>query len=175
MRASLAALLLTLSGVAQATAGAAPDGSVGILAPAGEPGRPIVLRGELRHGGQPRADVEVHAYQADAGGLYDAGGGPGAAGSRLSVTVRTDARGRFELRTIFPGRYPQPASPPAHVHLLVRAPGAAERHVEVLFAEDPALAESRWQDWARRAGYPVVTLDAAAAVPTAQFVIELAR
>jgi protocatechuate 3,4-dioxygenase beta subunit len=163
----------TASNAAESASSAPAAPSVGIVAPADEPGRRIVLQGRVIRGGSPVAGLEVHAFQADAGGRYDEDGGPGAPGSRLSTTVRTDADGRFELRTIRPGRYPQGAPPPAHVHLVLRPTGGAEKHTEVLFADDPALAEPRWQGWVARSGFPVVTLDGSREPASAEFSIEL--
>ena len=48
-------------------------------------------------------------------------------------TVRTDHNGRFELRTIRPGRYPSANPPPAHIHLEIRHSAGAYR-TEMVFA-----------------------------------------
>lgn len=93
-------------------------GSIGTtarIAPASEPGDPLVVRGRLLNvAGSPAADAIVFAYQTDKGGLYDKPeNGPHS--WRLRGWVRTDKDGRFTFETIRPGSYPNSNNPP-HVH-----------------------------------------------------------
>lgn len=114
--------------------------SVGRIAPAGEPGTPMVVHGRvLRNDGvTPAPDVVVFAYQTDAGGVYNRNG---ARGWRLRGWARSDAEGRFELRTIRPGSYPRGRTP-AHIHVTIDGPGLPRRWTEeIRFADDPLLLE----------------------------------
>jgi protocatechuate 3,4-dioxygenase beta subunit len=87
----------------------------GRIAPASEPGPPLVIRGQvLTTTGGPAANAVVFAYQTDRGGLYDVRE-RGPHSWRLRGWVRTDADGRFTFETIRPGSYPGTNNPP-HVH-----------------------------------------------------------
>ena len=101
--------------------------AVGRIAPAGEPGTPLVVRGRLLGlDGSPAANAIVFAYQTDRGGLYDkAENGPHS--WRLRGWTRTDASGRFTFETIRPGSYPNSNNPP-HVHFTAFLPDGARYH-----------------------------------------------
>jgi hypothetical protein len=107
-----------------------------VMVDAGEKGEPLLVTGTVRDAsGEPLAGVLVYAYHTDAQGLYaevrnDLGN------RRLFAFVRTNADGRYELRTIRPGAYPS-GDLPQHVHLAVRPTGAAEKEFELRFADDP--------------------------------------
>jgi len=59
--------------------------------------------------------------------------------ARLTGTMRTDVQGRFEFRTIKPGKYPEGKNP-AHIHVKAWGAGFAEQFpVEFYFAGDPDL------------------------------------
>lgn len=119
------------------------------LAPASEPGTPLVIHGRLfdPDGRTPVAGAVVFAYQTDRQGLYNAPGSPPHSW-RLRGWTKTGPDGRFVFETIRPGQYPG-ARIPAHVHLTVFAPGGERYHAgELQFADDefvPAadLAESQ--------------------------------
>jgi protocatechuate 3,4-dioxygenase beta subunit len=114
--------------------------SVGRIAPTSEPGLPLVVHGRVVRGAQPLASVMVFAYQTDRGGEYNA---RGKRGWRLRGWARTDAHGRFELRTIRPGSYPGTRNP-AHIHFSVEGPGVARQWVDdVQFADDPFADQRR--------------------------------
>jgi hypothetical protein len=85
------------------------------IAPASEPGDPLVVRGRLLNvDGSPAAGAIVFAYQTDRSGLYDRReNGPHS--WRLRGWARTDSDGRFTFETIRPGSYPNSNNPP-HVH-----------------------------------------------------------
>jgi catechol 1,2-dioxygenase len=101
-----------------------------------EKGERMVLAGQVRGlDGSPRAGAEVDMWQADADGYYAGFGGPD---GNLRGVVVTDAEGRFEITTIKPAAYQIPTDGPtgallsaagrhpwrpAHLHLIVRAPG----------------------------------------------------
>lgn len=126
-------------------------GPVGRIAPASEPGTPMVIRGRVfgTDGVTAMPNVLVFAYQTDAGGLYHERGRDG---WRLKGWVRTDDEGRFEFRTIRPGSYPSGRTP-AHVHLILEGPGVPRQWADGLqFADDPLLPEAE-RERARRSNH----------------------
>lgn len=113
-------------------------GSSGRIAPADEPGPPLVIRARLfdRAGQTPVAGALIFAYQTDRGGDYDR---PGGDGWRLRGWARTDDQGAFEFQTIRPAPYPN-RKVAAHIHVGIEAaPGKRETLLDVLFADDPLL------------------------------------
>ena len=101
--------------------------STGRIAPAAEPGAPLVIRGRLLGiDGSPAAHTIVFAYQTDRGGLYDRPGN-GPHWWRLRGWVRTGADGRFTFETIRPGSYPNSNNPP-HVHFTALLPDGTRYH-----------------------------------------------
>jgi catechol 1,2-dioxygenase len=87
--------------------------------------------------GNPLADANLDVWQADAEGRYS-GFMPGPPEGNLRGQVRTNAEGRFQVRTVIPGPYTIPLdgptgrmtaacdwSPwrPAHTHVIVSANG----------------------------------------------------
>jgi protocatechuate 3,4-dioxygenase beta subunit len=117
--------------------------SIERIAPASEGGTPFVVKGVvLDSSGKPVAAAEVFAYHTDRTGLYAA---PGAADPwRLKGWAMTDAQGRFELRTIRPGPYPN-ANIPAHVHVHVTASCCGRQEREMVF-DDDALVNTAFRD-----------------------------
>lgn len=85
------------------------------IAPASEPGQPLIVSGQVfaPDGTSPAPGVTVYAYNTDAEGYY--GANHTFAPPRLYGWMITDAAGRFELQTIRPGRYPS-MHVAAHVH-----------------------------------------------------------
>lgn len=102
-------------------------GTTARIAPATEPGDPLVIRGRLlNEDGSPSGDAVVFAYQTDRGGLYDRReNGPHS--WRLRGWARTDADGRFTFETIRPGSYPASNIAP-HVHFTAYLPNGARYH-----------------------------------------------
>lgn len=80
-----------------------------------EPGELLVVTGHVvaPDGRSPAAGVTVYAYNTDAQGYY--GEDRKEYPPRIYGWMQTDAAGRFELRTIRPGRYPG-MRVAAHVH-----------------------------------------------------------
>jgi protocatechuate 3,4-dioxygenase beta subunit len=142
-----------------------PDSaSVLRVVPEGEPGTPLVVRGTVQDAkGRPVAGAALHVYQTDATGKYTPDRPMDEPHARLSGRLRADAQGRFELRTIRPGGYPKPVhlgdrdrKIPAHIHIDVTAPGHPERRAQMVFADDPLLADPYWKDWVRTQRNPVL-------------------
>lgn len=116
-------------------------GSVATMAPPDEPGERMVVTGTVYRpdGTTPAAGVIVYAYQTDLTGEYRRKlfGAP-----RLQGWARTDASGRYELRTIRPGAYPS-RSTPAHVHFQLWDGGISwQWNQDLLFQDDPLVAAS---------------------------------
>lgn len=117
-------------------------GSVGVVAPRGEPGERLVITGQLfaPDGVAPASGVIVYAYQTDASGHYQ--NDPQTRVARLHGWAKTDAQGHFEFQTIRPGPYPG-RDIPAHVHVHVWGGGYPLQWVdELLFAGDPLIQAS---------------------------------
>ncbi|MBI1851491.1 MAG: DJ-1/PfpI family protein [Planctomycetes bacterium] len=139
------------------------------LAPAGEPGEPLVVQGTVRDAsGKPIAGVVVHVFQTDASGLYTREGTIDEANARLAGWIATDDGGRYEFRSVRPGGYPKPRSSvpanagdqrwvPAHVHVAVTTPGGASRRFEIVFDDDPRMTPY-WRQWAKDNDYPAIAL-----------------
>lgn len=122
------------------------------IAPASEPGTPLVIHGRLfaADGTTPVAGAVVFAYQTDRGGLYSpAGSAPHS--WRLRGWANTGPDGRFVFETIRPGRYPGTRIP-AHVHFTVFAPAGGRYHAgELQFADDDFVPASDREE-SQRAG-----------------------
>jgi Protocatechuate 3,4-dioxygenase beta subunit len=86
------------------------------IAPATEPGIPLIVRGRAvaEDGKTPVANAVIFGYHTDKDGHYDRPGS-GAHSWRLKGWARTGADGGFEFRTIRPGAYPR-RNTPEHIH-----------------------------------------------------------
>lgn len=106
------------------------------IAPVGEPGDPLTIRGRVVDAqGRAIRDAVVFAYHTDRTGVYDKPGTP-AHSWRLRGWVITDARGGFTFETIRPARYPD-RSVPAHVHFtVVRSNGSRYFANDLEFADN---------------------------------------
>ena len=112
------------------------------IAPEGEPGQPLVIRGTVRDlSGRPVPGTVVYAYHTDAAGIY-----PKAATrhGRLRGWAAADAKGDYVFRTIRPGAYPG-GQIPQHVHIHVIEPDRGTYYIDdLVFDDDPLLtAEQR--------------------------------
>ncbi|HEY8148054.1 MAG TPA: protocatechuate 3,4-dioxygenase [Vicinamibacteria bacterium] len=121
------------------------------IAPAGEPGEPLVISGRVfdPEGRHPVAGIVVDAYHTDIKGLYTPTGG--ARPPRLHGWARTDAEGRYEFRTIRPAPYPGDG-PPAHVHFHLSGAGYARQEAEELQFEGDPKVTREMAERSRRAG-----------------------
>ena len=104
-----------------------------VLAGPDEPGDLFVVSGVIRRTDcSPIAGAEMDIWHADARGGYDNDG------YHLRGKLVADKAGRFELRTIVPGRYLNGDTyRPAHIHVKVRAPGHRTLTTQLYFAGDP--------------------------------------
>lgn len=112
----------------------------GRIAPAGEPGVPLRIRGTLYRavGATPAAGALIFAYHTDQHGLYNDAGA--AHTWRLRGAVRTAADGTFEFDTIRPASYPQ-TSIPQHVHVELQTAEGLFHAGEWRFDDDTRVGE----------------------------------
>lgn len=117
--------------------------SSGRIAAENEPGTPLVVRGQVvaPDGRTPAEGVVVHAYHRDRDG-YDFGPDDRALTTwRLQGWVETDARGRFEFRTIRPAA-DHLGREGAHIHITLESEEFGRQWAPTLFlADDPLVTE----------------------------------
>jgi hydroxyquinol 1,2-dioxygenase len=117
-------------------------------------GKEILLFGQvLDAAGAPVPGAAIDVWQTNAAGLYDLQAGD-AEVMDLRGRFRADAEGRFHLRTVKPIGYSIPMDGPvaklvraqhrhgmrpAHIHLLVAAPGYRDLVTALYFADDPNI------------------------------------
>jgi protocatechuate 3,4-dioxygenase beta subunit len=101
------------------------------IAQRSESGEPLVVNGQVfaPDGKTPAPDVTVYAYNTDSQGYY--GENHTEYPPRLYGWMKTDDRGRFELFTIKPGRYPG-MHVPAHIHFALWGGGYPPQWVDEL-------------------------------------------
>ena len=118
-------------------------------------GTEVVIFGQVTDAaGQPVPHAVLDIWQTNAKGLYDLQAGD-ATVMDLRGRFRADAEGRYHLRTVKPVGYSIPMDGPvgrmtrlqnrhgfrpAHIHVLVAAPGYRELVTALYFADDPNIA-----------------------------------
>jgi protocatechuate 3,4-dioxygenase beta subunit len=104
-----------------------------VLVQPDDPGERLLLTGTLRSTTcAPIGGATIDVWQASAAGDYDLDG------FRFRGELTTDAKGRWELHSIVPGRYLNgDRYRPAHIHIKVRARGFALLTTQLYFAGDP--------------------------------------
>lgn len=141
------------------------DSSLVLVSPS-EPGDKLVITGHLVDTeGIAIASARVHVYQTDASGYYTPDKPMDEAHARLAGWLQTDRQGNFLLTTIRPGGYPKALrlgdrerKIPAHIHFDIYRPQGTTRKVQVIFADDPLLSDSYWQDWVKKLHQPVLSV-----------------
>lgn len=115
------------------------------MLPEDEPGERLIVNGVIRDtNGKPVEGALVYAYQTDRTGVYSrvSGGNTASRGDSLNPRVfaflRTRSDGRYGLRTIRPGGYPD-GGPPAHIHFEIEASGFRELVTELMFSDDTRM------------------------------------
>ena len=132
----------------------APDLSMWADIAAGLPGEPAYLSGRvLDIDGRPIAGAVLDVWQTDSEGMYDVQR-PGGDAAYARGRFTTGADGRYGVRTVKPVSYAIPTDGPvgvmlsamgrhpfrpAHVHLIVSAPGFAPVTTHLFVAGDPYL------------------------------------
>ncbi len=142
----LAFLLVATSSFSQEVAPypPAPAGvsSVTTLVTKDEPGEKLVITGTAykADGKTVYAGLVIYLYQTDATGVYNTADGNWQR-PRIRGWIKTDDKGRYEIRTIKPGSYPRSRNP-AHIHAIVRLPGEKPKWIDdFLFEGDEFLSE----------------------------------
>jgi hypothetical protein len=93
------------------------------LAPPGEPGDRFEMSGTVRDAkGELLPGAKLFIYHADAHGKYASGS---ASSLHLAATLRADEKGRYRIRSVFPGQYGGVA-PHVHFEFLDPSLGASE-------------------------------------------------
>jgi protocatechuate 3,4-dioxygenase beta subunit len=121
--------------------------STSVLAPAQEPGEPLVIRGAVYHadGTTPYKDLILYLYQTDESGVYNHENQSWRE-PRLRGWVKTGNDGTYEIRTIKPGSYPGSRNP-AHIHAIIQLPGKRPQWIDdFLFEDDPFVTERQRRD-----------------------------
>ena len=129
----------------------APGESIAVHSTDGEQ---LVLFGAVTDAeGKPVPDAEIDIWQTDAHGLYDLQANDPEV-MDLRGRYRTDAAGRFHMRTVKPIGYSIPMDGPvgkmvqqqhrhgmrpAHIHVLVQAPGYRELVTALYLGDDPNI------------------------------------
>lgn len=129
----------------------APGESIAVHATGGQE---IILFGQiLDAAGRPVPGAEIDIWQTNAAGLYDLQAAD-ASVMDLRGRFRADADGRFHMRTVKPVGYSIPMDGPvgpfvkrqgrhgmrpAHIHILVAAPGYRELVTALYLADDPNI------------------------------------
>ncbi len=124
--------------------------SSAVMTSPGEPGEPFHVTGTVYgpDGVTPAARMTVYAFHTDAEGLYSETNDN--TNPRLNATIWTDARGRYELRTIRPAPYPG-GGIPAHIHYRISGSDFPDQGFELHFEGDPHLS-ARTKDRSAKRG-----------------------
>lgn len=104
-----------------------------------EPGEPLIVSGTIYapDGRTPLEGISLFVYQTDATGVYTTSGGDNR-NTRLHGSMRSNAQGKYEFRTIKPGSYPGSRNP-AHIHAYVSGPGYPEYWIDEYHFEDDSF------------------------------------
>jgi protocatechuate 3,4-dioxygenase beta subunit len=132
----------SLSRSAEAVQPGSPSSWKTTIVSDGEPGEPLIVSGTIYapDGRTPLEGINLFVYQTDATGRYTTSGGDNR-NTRIHGSMRTNAEGRYEFRTIRPGSYPQSRNP-QHIHAYVSGPGYPEYWIdEYHFNDDPFVTD----------------------------------
>jgi protocatechuate 3,4-dioxygenase beta subunit len=107
-----------------------------------EPGERLVITGTIYKSDKktPYEGLVLYFYQTDATGVYNKTNGSWQE-PRLRGWVKTDANGRYEVRTVKPGSYPTRREA-AHIHVTMKPAGGSPLWLDsFLFENDPYLGD----------------------------------
>ncbi|WP_400191989.1 intradiol ring-cleavage dioxygenase [Hymenobacter sp. B81] len=117
-----------------------------ILGQPGEPGEPLLISGTLLRadGRTPYPGVLLYAYQTDHTGHYTKKGdetGVQKWHGHLHGWARSDAQGRYAIRSTRPAPYPS-RTMPAHIHAAIKEPGNQAPYYisDFVFQDDPLVS-----------------------------------
>jgi len=131
-----------------------------------EPGIRLKISGRISNlNGESVHNAQVTVFSTDSHGYYTPWDSikkrMNEPDARIMGFLRTDPRGHFEIFTIRPGSYPIPyegRTIPAHVHLVIKAPGYQKKLLQVVFDDDPVM-DDFWRQWAAEQGFPILKLE----------------
>ena len=105
-----------------------------VLADASEPGDRVIMSGTVRGPDckTPLADAMVDVWHADSSGVYHSD----TKTYRLRGQMKTDAQGRYQFESIYPGHYDKR---PRHYHFIFTMPGHTPLTTQCYFQGDPYL------------------------------------
>ena len=104
-------------------------------------GEALTITGRVFHSSDcstPVANATIDIWHCDANGKYDN------EGYKCRGLVKSDSKGQYTFKTIFPPSY---GSRPRHIHFKVRADGFKELTSQIYFKGDPNIQN----DFARKA------------------------
>lgn len=133
-----------------------------VLADQNDRGEPLVISGTLfeSDGRTPAPNVLIYAYHTDAKGFYGRGKGDHPHGKHHGWML-TDAKGRYEFRTIKPAPYPI-LDTPAHIHYTLTGVNFREYWIDdVWFEGDEIITpEIKRKQLSGRGGFnPILKLE----------------
>lgn len=110
-----------------------------VLVTDNEPGEKMVVTGKIIDSKtkQPVAGAVVFAYHTDKSGIYS---DKGSEHPRIKGRLITDSNGKFTIKSIVPGSYPDSRNP-AHIHFEIEKEGYAKMYGELLFEGDPYITD----------------------------------
>jgi len=129
------------------------------IAPAGEPGEPMVISGVIRKlDGTPAPGIMLYVYHTDNTGHYSRTNGQGNRHGHLRGWVKSDANGRYKFTSIRPASYPG-RTDPAHIHPIIKEPNLTVYWIdEFLFDDDPKLTATVRSKQEKRGGSGIIHL-----------------
>lgn len=116
------------------------------IAPPGEPGEPMEIRGIIykEDGKVPAPGIILYVYHTDARGYYSPGKGQTGMARRhghLRGWVKSNSRGEYKFISIRPAPYPE-RNIPAHIHPIIKEPDKNEYFIdEYVFDDDPLVTD----------------------------------
>jgi protocatechuate 3,4-dioxygenase, beta subunit len=130
--ASLPALAIALP---EAVSAASDARSTLTIATAGEPGQRLIVTGTIVGTDRktPLPNMRLSVYHTDNDGYYSRPVDD-PRNARLRGALVTDASGRYEIRTIWPGHYPGGGNP-RHIHVHLAGPDVPEHWIDSFLFE----------------------------------------
>jgi protocatechuate 3,4-dioxygenase beta subunit len=132
-----------------------------VLSKETDEGEPIIISGTIFQpdGKTPAPDILIYFYHTDAKGIYGRRGEP--KHGRFRGWLLTDAKGRYEFRTIKPAPYPN-AVDPAHIHFTLTGKNFKEDWIDSIWFEgdERITNEIRKRQLSGRGGFnPILKLE----------------
>ncbi len=123
----------------------------------------LILKGTVynRDSKTPAAGIVLYYYHTNSEGYYAGGAGADPRAIRHGVLrgwVKSDANGKYTIRTSRPAAYPKEKIP-AHIHFAIKEPLLNEYYVDdVVFDDDPLLTHDVRKAMENRCGSGIVQL-----------------